>query len=122
MLFRVRLGRNISKFSLCPGITNEQRNEVEKLLKTAFTKLEGDLAGKYYTISDMDTELCQQMVENNFIFLYDDPHLSAAGMEGDWPNGRGVFHNEKKTLLAWINEEDHLRMIAMESGKVIYDT
>jgi len=27
-------------------------------------------------------------------------------MERDWPEGRGIFHNEKKTALVWVNEED----------------
>jgi len=34
-------------------------------------------------------------------------------MERDWPEGRGIFHNEKKTFLVWVNEEDQLRIISM---------
>ena len=37
-------------------------------------------------------------------------------MERDWPEGRGIFHNKDKTFLTWVNEEDQLRIISMQSG------
>lgn len=30
--------------------------------------------------------------------------------------GRGIFYNEDKTFLVWVNEEDHLRIISMQKG------
>ena len=26
-------------------------------------------------------------------------------MARDWPDGRGIWHNEEKTFLVWVNEE-----------------
>merc|ERR1711942_653243 len=43
-------------------------------------------------------------------------NLKGAGMERDWPEGRGIFHNKDKTFLTWVNEEDQLRIISMEMG------
>jgi hypothetical protein len=43
-----------------------------------------------------------------------DPNLKVAGMERDWPEGRGIFHNDAKTFLVWVNEEDQLRIISMQ--------
>jgi len=37
-------------------------------------------------------------------------------MERDWPHARGIYHNEEKSALVWVNEEDHLRIISMEKG------
>ena len=37
-------------------------------------------------------------------------------MERDWPEGRGIFHNEAKTFLVWVNEEDQTRIISMQKG------
>jgi creatine kinase/arginine kinase len=34
----------------------------------------------------------------------------------DWPEGRGIFHNDAKTFLVWVNEEDQLRIISMQQG------
>mgnify|MGYP003326039175 CR=1 FL=1 len=42
-------------------------------------------------------------------------------MNRDWPSGRGIFHNEKKTFLVWVNEEDQLRIISMQNGSNIYE-
>merc|ERR1712216_17408 len=32
------------------------------------------------------------------------------------PHARGIYHNENKTALVWVNEEDHLRIISMQKG------
>merc|ERR1712004_669277 len=45
-----------------------------------------------------------------------DPNLKVAGMERDWPEGRGIFHNADKTFLVWVNEEDQLRIISVQKG------
>merc|ERR1719478_1140926 len=37
-------------------------------------------------------------------------------MERNWPHARGIYHNEAKTALVWVNEEDHLRIISMQKG------
>merc|ERR1712070_1282993 len=39
----------------------------------------------------------------------------------DWPNNRGIFHNDNQTALAWCNEEDHCRIISMKMGGDIPD-
>merc|ERR1712141_68105 len=49
-------------------------------------------------------------------FVSGDKNLISAGMERDWPEGRGIFHNESKKFLVWVNEEDQLRIISMEQG------
>ena len=35
---------------------------------------------------------------------------------GDWADGRGIWHNEDKNFLVWVNEEDHARLVSMEAG------
>merc|ERR1712029_232376 len=47
---RLRVGRSIDGFGLSPGITKAQRLAMEDLMKSAFAKLSGDLAGKYYPL------------------------------------------------------------------------
>merc|ERR1712079_397861 len=81
---RIRVGRNVDGFGLSPGITKQQRIDLEKLFANALKNLTGD--------------------------------LTVAGMERDWPEGRGIFHNDAKTFLMWVNEEDQSRIISMEKG------
>merc|ERR1712095_94190 len=113
---RIRVGRNIDGFGLSPGITKQQRIDVEKLMNGALSKLTGDLAGKYYPLTGMDEKVRQQLVDDHFLFVSGDPNLTVAGMERDWPEGRGIFHNAAKTFLLWVNEEDQMRIISMEKG------
>merc|ERR1711962_903791 len=113
---RIRVGRSIQGFGLSPGITKQQRVDVEALMKNAFAKLEGDLAGNYYPLTGMDEAVRQQLVDDHFLFMSGDPNLKVAGTERDWPEGRGIFHNKDKTFLTWVNEEDQLRIISMQKG------
>ena len=134
---RIRVGRSIEGFGLSPGITKKQRLDMETLMKSAFGKLGGDLKGNYFPLLGMDEKVrlffissClhkithvpwgkkvrQQLVDDHFLFISGDKNLIAAGMERDWPEGRGIFHNDAKTFLVWVNEEDQLRIISMQKG------
>lgn len=59
----------------------------------------------------------QQNSLRNDGFLFQKPSntnlLFNAGAVRDWPNHRGIFHNNDKTILSWCNEEDHCRIISM---------
>jgi len=121
---RIRVGRNIDGFGLSPGITKQQRIDVENLMKKAFANLKGDLAGSYFPLTGMSEKVRQQLVDDHFLFMSGDPNLKVAGMERDWPEGRGIFHNKDKTFLTWVNEEDQLRIISMQKGgdvKEVFD-
>merc|ERR1712007_355283 len=61
---RIRVGRSIQGFGLSPGITKDQRVGVENLMKNAFPKFTGDLAGSYYALTGMDEKVRQQLVDD----------------------------------------------------------
>jgi protein-arginine kinase len=50
------------------------------------------------------------------LFKEGDNYLDKAGLNRDFPEGRGIFHNKEKSFLVWINEEDQLRIISMQKG------
>jgi protein-arginine kinase len=85
-------------------------------MKSAFAKLTGDLKGNYFPLQGMDEKTRQQLVDDHFLFVSGDKNLIAAGMERDWPEGRGIYHNAAKSFLVWVNEEDQLRIISMQKG------
>merc|ERR1712209_55849 len=97
---RIRVGRSIQGFGLSPGITKQQRVDVEALMKNAFAKMEGDLSGTYYPLTGMDEKVRQQLVDDHFLFMSGDPNLKVAGMERDWPEGRGVFQRLARGIKA----------------------
>lgn len=115
---RIRAARNISGYSLPPGATAEDRKAVEDLLKSTFANFSGELAGTYYELGSMTDEQRDFLLSKGFLFQIPTAKnlLTGAGAARSWPNNRGIFHNEAQTALAWVNEEDHCRIISMEIG------
>ena len=58
----------------------------------------------------------QQLIDDHFLFKEGDRFLDACGLNRDWPKNRGIYHNDDKTFLTWVNEEDQLRIISMQPG------
>jgi len=78
-----------------------------------------ELKGKYYPLKGMKEKVRKQLVDDHFLFKKGDRFLASAGINNFWPSGRGIFFNNDKTFLVWINEEDQLRIISMEQGAKI---
>ena len=118
---RIRAARNISGYRLPAGSDSADRAGVEQTLVEAFNNFDGDLAGKYYPLGGMDKAQEDFLQENGFLFQKPTGRnlLTAAGAAREWPNNRGIFHNNSKTVLCWVNEEDHCRIISMQNGKSI---
>ena len=53
---RIRVGRNLADYPLGPGISKEQRNEVEEKVSGVLSKFTGELGGKYYSLKSMSKE------------------------------------------------------------------
>lgn len=114
---RIRTGRGIKGFCFPPSINRAERREVERIMVEALSGLSGDLAGKYYPLSKMTKEEEQQLINDHFLFQKPTGHLMVnSGSVRDWPDARGIWHNNEKTFLIWINEEDQVRIIAMQHG------
>ncbi|XP_057303984.1 creatine kinase, testis isozyme-like [Hydractinia symbiolongicarpus] len=114
---RVRTGRSIRGFCLPPHCNRAERRAVEKITVDALAKLTEDFKGKYYPLVTMTEEEQDQLINDHFLFDKPvSPLLTCAGMARDWPDARGIWHNEAKNFLVWVNEEDHTRMISMETG------
>jgi creatine kinase len=115
---RIRAARNISGFSLPSGATSADRAGVESVLRQAFAGLSGELSGTYYELGGLTTEQRDFLLEKGFLFQIPSARnlLTGAGAARSWPDNRGIFHNEAQTALAWVNEEDHCRIISMEMG------
>ena len=60
------------------------------------------------------------LIADHFLFKGGDKYLQSCGLERDWPEARGIFHNNNKTFLVWVNEEDQLRIISMQPGADIH--
>ncbi|KAJ1463812.1 ATP:guanido phosphotransferase, partial [Baffinella frigidus] len=115
---RVRAARNISGLSLPAGSSVSDRLEVEKVMVEAFKSLPEELQGTYFPLGELNGAQEEELQAGGFMFQKPGPMqlLGAAGAGRSWPEGRGIFHNEAKTVLSWCNDEDQCRIIAMENG------
>ncbi|XP_065051904.1 creatine kinase, testis isozyme-like [Rhopilema esculentum] len=114
---RVRTGRSIRGYCLPPHCNRAERRAVERVLTEALQKLDGEFSGKYYPLNKMTEEEQEQLINDHFLFDKPvSPLLTCAGMARDWPDARGIWHNDTKNFLVWVNEEDHCRIISMEKG------
>lgn len=113
---RVRCGRSLAGFPFNPLLTAEQYKKMEALVKSQLEKLDGELKGTYYPLLGMTPQTQKQLIDDHFLFKEGDRFLAAAHACEHWPIGRGIYHNNTKTFLVWVNEEDHLRIISMQKG------
>ena len=95
--------------------------KVEELVVSALNEFDGELKGKYYSLAKMTEGEKKQLIADHFLFKGGDKYLESCGLERDWPEARGIFHNDAKTFLVWVNEEDQLRIISMQSGSNILE-
>jgi creatine kinase len=125
---RVRTGRSVRGFRLAPQISFEERRRLEALCVKALLNMEGDLKGDYFPLhgsrsyAPKPTGMSEEKEEElrNCGNLFQEPDstlLLAAGMAKHWPDARGVFHNEDKSLFVWFGEEDHLRIVSMQGNR-----
>jgi creatine kinase/arginine kinase len=101
---------------LGPALSQAQRLEIESNIVSGLNTLEGELEGAYYPLLGMSKEVQDTLIKDHFLFKEGDRFLDAAGLNREWPEGRGIYHNNDKTFLVWVNEEDQLRIISMQAG------
>jgi len=111
---RIRVARNLADFPLGTSISREDRLKAEALIVKALGTFDGDLKGKYYSLPTMTSAERDSLIADHFLFKGGDKYLESCGLEREWPEGRGIFHNNAKTFLVWVNEEDQLRIISMQ--------
>jgi len=116
---RIRVARNLADYPLGTACTAAQRREMESKIVSALNEFTGELKGKYYSLGSMSNADRDQLIADHFLFKGGDKYLESCGLEREWPEARGIFHNDAKTFLVWVNEEDQLRIISMQQGSNI---
>ncbi|CAG0883039.1 unnamed protein product [Cyprideis torosa] len=113
---RVRCGRSMEGYPFNPCLTEAMYKEMEEKVSSTLKALTGELKGTYHPLTGMSKEVQQQLIDDHFLFKEGDRFLQAANACRYWPTGRGIYHNDNKTFLVWVNEEDHMRIISMQKG------
>lgn len=99
----MHLRRNFRGMPFTPLMTKENKLQVEKKV----VDVVGELYGQYFpihTISQADKD----WLAAKGVSLDKDPVHTAAGMNDDYPHGRGVFKEDTGSFVVLVNMEDHL--------------
>ena len=121
---RIRVARNLAGFPFTTFISRDQRYQVEKHILKAIKTLPEVLQGEYFQLKNILNSNVKTW-KTNFFPEKGDRFQQAAGITRDFPDSRGVFLSGNKKFMIWINEEDHLRVISMNSGSnlaEVFDT
>jgi creatine kinase/arginine kinase len=113
---RIRVARSLAGIPFSNHMTRAQRLEVETKAMDAAATLPPDLSGRYIRFSDLTQAQLDALVADKLAFPKGDRFQEAAGMNRDFPVGRGVFLSSDNCFRIWVNEEDHLRIMAVETG------
>ena len=113
---RIRAARNLSKFPFSGNMTPDQRLALEETVKHAFKILPEKLSGTYTSFTDLNENQFNTLLEKGLAFRKGDRFMDAAGINRDYPLGRGIFTSRDNVVRVWVNEEDHLRIIAQSPG------
>ncbi|UYV74285.1 F46H5.3 [Cordylochernes scorpioides] len=120
---RIRCCRNIEGFPFISKMSLVQFYQVEDTFIRCLKYFPHNLAGIYYPFLNLKEAIIDFLHSSKFLFSNDIKILQDAGVYHYWPAGRGVFHNFDRTLLIWVNSEDHLRFLSMQKGgnlKAVY--
>ncbi|WP_022668137.1 phosphagen kinase [Desulfospira joergensenii] len=118
---RIRTARNLKGFCFPPHMKSAERDQVEQNVMGAVKRLPSEFGGEYISLDGLAPGKMENLLSRKWVFPRGDRFMDAAGINKEFPRGRGAFiSRSRKTdreadFLIWVNEEDHLRIIAMEN-------
>lgn len=121
----IEISRNLENFELPLNLNLGQLEQAERaltgrMLSMAFTRAIGEeKVGMYFTINEVfENNLVRQRLVKMSVMIPllnpNNPHQQAESVAINnqfWPYGRGVFISGTGDLVAWINVQDHLRLV-----------
>jgi creatine kinase len=122
---RIQAGRSLKGLRMTTTCSKNERREVERILAKSLLGLSGDLKGDYYPLAYSQSyipkpggmTMAQEAKMREEGVLFQEPTstlMMTSGMGRHWPDGRGIFANDEKSFAVWANEEDHMKIVAMQ--------
>lgn len=99
-------------------MSSDELVSLSKTIKDALLNLGEieELNGKYFDLeTDDNLDEYQELDDDNQIFTPGETQ-KVSGSSRNFPKGRGVYVNADRTLIIWVNEQDHIRVFSMEKG------
>jgi creatine kinase/arginine kinase len=106
--FKLSARRNFRSSPFSPLMTKEAKLQVERKV----VEVLGELYGQYIQLARLE-ENERLWLRSVGISLEQDPEHDAAGINDDWPTGRGVFIHDKRQFVVLVNWEDHVEIVIL---------
>lgn len=103
---RIRLARNLADFPFVRRASTEDRQAIERTVRSRMEKLESWSSVRYVNVAKLSEVDRQLLVERQLI--------SRELAEGEGPRAVAIDPDEQFSVM--VNEEDHLRLQVMHSG------
>ena len=110
---RLEVSRNIG-YPLLPNLPYEDKREIERKVQVTLQAISSKYGGLYYPLADLPVHIKSALQFRDLLPDKGDRSCEMAGINRDWPSGRGVYCNEDFSLVIWVNQQDHLKIIANE--------
>jgi hypothetical protein len=105
---KVSARRNFKDYPFTPMMSTQIKFQVEKKIMETL----GEIYGKYYQLAKIDDE-AKAFLETHNIDISRNKSHDSAGINEDWPSGRGVFIDNNKDFVVLVNFEDHIQVVTI---------
>ncbi|MBN3312823.1 KCRM kinase, partial [Atractosteus spatula] len=102
----VRAGRCVEGFSFPPHCSRGERRRLLLLAKKALSQLDGEAGGTLYSLQELAGH--SQDIPSEAMLR--------TGVARDWPDARAKWTSQDKSLVVWVNVEDHLQLVCTRTG------
>jgi hypothetical protein len=106
---KVSARRNFKDYPFTPMMSTQIKFQVEKKIIETL----GEIYGQYHQLSKIDDET-SVWLDTVGIDISKQKSHDSAGINEDWPYGRGVFVDENKAFVILVNFEDHIQIFTVD--------
>lgn len=92
-------------------MSTESKFQVQKKIEDTL----GEVYGVYHQLGKLE-DSTKEWLESEGIDVSRKQAHDAAGINEDWPNGRGIFIDDNKEFVVLVNFEDHIQIITICNG------
>lgn len=110
---QMSLRRNFRSMPFTPMMTKESKMQVERRV----VEVLGELYGTYRSMLKLEDQERDWLLSIG-IPITKTPLHDAAGINDDWPAGRGIFIDDNHEFIVLVNFEDHIRIIMLPGQEI----
>jgi len=114
---RVTLNRNLGGFGNSADLSKSQRMQIETLMKKVMgvAYMPEEITGKYQNMSSLNQRQRIKFLEEDVFRVSGDSWMKEPSTY-EWKDGCGVFINNYRNFVLWINREDQLQLVSAQKG------